>query len=237
MFNDAEGMIGTGASSTWAPIGHHVSMGSMGAPAAAEGKSDELDLAGYLAPTHLNWLDAEPERPWREVEATYVFGDVSGFTALGERLARKGRIGSETLTDAITAVFTAMHEAVSIEGGEILKFGGDAVLAMFTGMRHEARGAAAALGMQDALRAVRIPGIAASRQQAQHVGGRGIRDRAPVPRREGAARVDGGRSPCKRGRDAGGSGPSGRGLAIPECACKSAPGVRDRRGRGQRVLA
>ncbi len=137
----------------------------MGAPAAAEGKSDELDLAGYLAPTHLNWLDAEPERPWREVEATYVFGDVSGFTALGERLARKGRIGSETLTDAITAVFTAMHEAVSIEGGEILKFGGDAVLAMFTGMRHEARGAAAALGMQDALRAVRIPGIAASRRR------------------------------------------------------------------------
>ena len=70
--------------------------------------------------------------------------------------------------------------------------------------------------------------------QAQHVGRRRIRDRAPVPRREGAARVDGGRSPCKRGRDAGGSGPSGRGLAIPECACKSAPGVRDRRGRGQR---
>ena len=87
------------------------------------------DLAGYLAPTHLDWLQREPERPWRELDATFVFGDVSGFTALSERLARRGRVGSETLTDAITAVFAGMQAAITAEGGEILKFGGDAVLA------------------------------------------------------------------------------------------------------------
>ncbi len=116
------------------------------------------ELAGYLAPTHLIWLDTEPDRAWRELEATYVFGDVSGFTALGERLARRGRVGSETLTDAISAVFIAMRAAIRAEGGEILKFGGDAVLAMFAGPGHEARGASAALGMQEALATLRVPG-------------------------------------------------------------------------------
>jgi len=115
-------------------------------------------LADYLAPTHLIWLASEPDRAWREVEATYVFGDVSGFTALGERLARRGRVGSETLTDAITAAFSAMQGAIAARGGEILKFGGDAVLAMFAGAGHEARAAAAALGMQEALGSLRIPG-------------------------------------------------------------------------------
>ena len=120
------------------------------------------ELAGYLSPTHLSWLHAEPARAWREQEATLVFGDVSGFTALGERLARRGRVGSEELTEAITAVFVAMHQAIQDQGGEILKFGGDAVLAMFTGAGHEARGAAAAVGMQEGLGSLRVPGGAVS---------------------------------------------------------------------------
>ena len=116
------------------------------------------ELAGYLAPTHLIWLDTEPDRSWRALEATFVFGDVSGFTALSERLARRGRVGAETLTDAITAVFTVMNFTIRARGGELLKFGGDAVLAMFAGPGHEAAGAAAALGMQEALANVRVPG-------------------------------------------------------------------------------
>ncbi len=114
-------------------------------------------LAGYLAPTHLAWLASEPDVAWRELDASFLFGDVSGFTALGERLARRGRVGAETLTEAITAVFTAMQDAIGAEGGETLKFGGDAVLAMFTGKGHEAGAAAAAIGMQEALAGLRIP--------------------------------------------------------------------------------
>ena len=127
-----------------------------GEPGEAGARAPEL--AGYLAPTHLIWLDSEPENAWHELDATYVFGDVSGFTALGERLARRGRVGSETLTDAINAVFVALLAAVRVQGGEILKFGGDATLAMFTGPGHEARGAAAALGIQGVIATLRVPG-------------------------------------------------------------------------------
>ena len=127
-----------------------------GEPGEASARAPEL--AGYLAPTHLIWLDSEPENSWRELDATFVFGDVSGFTALGERLARRGRVGSETLTDAISAVFVALLAAVRVQGGEILKFGGDAILAMFTGPGHEARGASAALGIQGVIATLRVPG-------------------------------------------------------------------------------
>ena len=121
--------------------------------------------AGYLAPTHVIWLDSEPDRRWLQVDATYVFGDVSGFTALGERLARRGRVGSETLTDAISAVFNAMQGAIADHGGEILKFGGDAVLAMFAGSGHQASAAAAALEMQEALGRLRVPGAPSAVQR------------------------------------------------------------------------
>lgn len=124
---------------------------------------DAIDLSGYLAPTHQSWLATEPEGSWREHEATFVFGDVSGFTALGERLTRRGRIGAETLTDAITRAFVALDTVIAGCGGEILKFGGDAVLAMFTGEEHQARGAAAALGMRDALAELRIPALGGGR--------------------------------------------------------------------------
>ncbi len=37
-----------------------------------------------------------------------VFADVSGFTRLSERLARKGKEGAEYLVDAINACFSAL---------------------------------------------------------------------------------------------------------------------------------
>jgi class 3 adenylate cyclase/tetratricopeptide (TPR) repeat protein len=116
-------------------------------------------LSDYLSPTHLRWLAGETDGNWRADEATLVFGDVSGFTALGERLARRGRVGSEDLTDAITAVFASMNGAVTAAGGEILKFGGDAILARFVGERHEARGATAAVSMRETLEDLRLPGL------------------------------------------------------------------------------
>ena len=44
---------------------------------------------------------------WRELDATCCFVDISGFTALSERLARRGRIGAEELTEALNHVFGA----------------------------------------------------------------------------------------------------------------------------------
>jgi class 3 adenylate cyclase/tetratricopeptide (TPR) repeat protein len=77
--------------------------------------------------------------------------DISGFTALSERLAAKGRAGAEELTDLINSCFTALIGAAERHGGEVLKFGGDAVLILFRSADHPARVAAAGYEMQQAL--------------------------------------------------------------------------------------
>lgn len=110
----------------------------------------------YLAPIHLSWLAEDAGRGWRELEASLLFADVSGFTRLGERLARRGRIGAEQLTDAINTVFGSMVDAVDGGGGELLKFGGDAILVLFAGPDHAGRAATTGLRIQADLARLRV---------------------------------------------------------------------------------
>lgn len=86
------------------------------------------------------------------IEGSMLSADISGFTALSERLADKGREGAEELTRLINACFVALIDAAYGYGGEVLKFGGDAVLLMFRGDSHERRAGRAAQAMQLALR-------------------------------------------------------------------------------------
>ncbi len=73
----------------------------------------------------------------RWLRGTLLFADVSGFTALSERLAGPGvggadpNEGIEQLTWAINAYFTAMLDVLAQSGGDLLKFAGDALLAYF----------------------------------------------------------------------------------------------------------
>lgn len=60
-----------------------------------------------------------------------LFADISGFTSLTERLARKGAIGAEELTTALNSYFGRLIEIVSDFGGDVLKFAGDALIATF----------------------------------------------------------------------------------------------------------
>ncbi len=60
-----------------------------------------------------------------------VFADVSGFTRLSERLARRGKEGAEQLVDIINACFSALLAEAYGRGGSLVKFGGDAMLLMF----------------------------------------------------------------------------------------------------------
>lgn len=63
---------------------------------------------------------------------TFMFADVSGFTALSERLQRKGgREGPEALTQVINDFFATMLEILAKSNGQLLKFAGDALLAFF----------------------------------------------------------------------------------------------------------
>ena len=97
------------------------------------------------------WLEDTPDVTCRTVDGTLVFVDVSGFTQLSERLARVGRLGAEELTDTIDRCFSALLEVAYAAGGTLLKFGGDALLLLFTGEDHAARGCRAAVGMRAAL--------------------------------------------------------------------------------------
>lgn len=88
------------------------------------------------------------------LEGTMVFADVSGFTRLSERLARKGKEGAEYLVDAINACFSALLADAYVRGGSLLKFGGDAMLLWFAGDEHALRACASASAMRRTLRHV-----------------------------------------------------------------------------------
>ncbi len=63
--------------------------------------------------------------------AAVLFADISGFTALAERLAHKGAQGTEDLTRLLNGYFGNLIELVHGHGGDILKFAGDALLAVW----------------------------------------------------------------------------------------------------------
>lgn len=119
---------------------------------------DVAALERFVPRVTSEWhLDA-PARAWQEIDGTLCFVDISGFTALSEKLARRGRIGAEELTEVLDRVFGSMLDLAYARGGSLLKFGGDALLLMFEGEHHVLQGACAAVEMRAALReATRIP--------------------------------------------------------------------------------
>jgi class 3 adenylate cyclase/predicted ATPase len=116
-------------------------------------------LVPYVPRLTLDW--ARTDAPvgnagpaWRLVEGTMVFADISGFTKMSERLARHGKVGAEEVTDAINTCFEQLLEIAYAAGGSLLKFGGDALLLLFTGDNHASLAAHAAVGMRLRLRTV-----------------------------------------------------------------------------------
>lgn len=65
-------------------------------------------------------------------EGALLFVDISGFTGLTERFAERGAEGAEALTCALNDLFGRLIARVADHGGDVLKFAGDAVLAVFT---------------------------------------------------------------------------------------------------------
>lgn len=114
--------------------------------------SESSALARYVPRQSAEW-DLYTDRRWREVEGTLCYIDISGFTALSEKLAQRGRIGAEELTDALNHVFGSMLAIAYDRGGSLLKFGGDALLLLFSAADHAVQACSAAVEMQGALRA------------------------------------------------------------------------------------
>src|SRR3954464_9596051 len=108
----------------------------------------------YVPRAMLRLLANEQERRVHAVDGTCVFVDVSGFTKLSERLARRGgREGAEQLADAIGRCFERLLAVAYDKGGGLLKFGGDALLLLFDGDAHAERACASAVEMSGELRA------------------------------------------------------------------------------------
>jgi class 3 adenylate cyclase/tetratricopeptide (TPR) repeat protein len=111
-------------------------------------------LAPYVPRLVVDWLGRDPTATHRRITGTLAFVDISGFTALTERLARKGHVGAEEMSDALDATFGHLLEVADGFGADLVKWGGDAVLLLFAGEGHAARACAAAYGMRARLREV-----------------------------------------------------------------------------------
>ena len=112
-------------------------------------------LTTYVPRILAEWDLRAPDSLWESIDATCCFVDISGFTSLSERLARRGRIGAEELTDILNQLFSRMLTVAYEKGGSLLKFGGDALLLAFTRGDHAVLGAEAAVAMRAALREAR----------------------------------------------------------------------------------
>ena len=119
--------------------------------------SASAELVSFVPRLTLEWLRDEPDATWREVDGTLAFVDISGFTAMSERLSRLGRAGAEEITEVLNATFAALLAVAYAQGGGLLKFGGDALLLLYTGDEHAARAARAAFEMRRTLRAIGRP--------------------------------------------------------------------------------
>ena len=119
--------------------------------AVPETSSSFVDLTPFVPRVVVDWLRVDPEARHRRLEGTLAFVDISGFTALNERLAQKGKLGAEEVTEVMNRTFERLLDVAYAFGGGLLKFGGDALLLFFTGEDHAARACDAAYGMRTAL--------------------------------------------------------------------------------------
>jgi class 3 adenylate cyclase len=112
-------------------------------------------LHQYLSPEVATSLIEDPERAalgGQEAEVTVLFADLRGYTAFAER-----RSPTEVV-EQLNAAFGAVVPIVLAEGGTVVQFMGDALMAIFNAPNpqpdHALRAARAALAMQRAVREV-----------------------------------------------------------------------------------
>jgi class 3 adenylate cyclase/tetratricopeptide (TPR) repeat protein len=111
-------------------------------------------LRPYVSRLLISWLRETPDARHKQVEGSLAFVDISGFTQLTERLARKGKVGSEEVSDTLDSVFGQLLSVAYDYGAGVVKWGGDAVLLLFRDDDHAARACRASFGMHGLLRQI-----------------------------------------------------------------------------------
>src|SRR3954453_19715332 len=66
----------------------------------------QSELTPFVPALLRTWLTEGTAAPDRVVRGTLVMIDISGFTQLTERLATRGRVGAEELTEILNATFS-----------------------------------------------------------------------------------------------------------------------------------
>jgi class 3 adenylate cyclase/tetratricopeptide (TPR) repeat protein len=177
--------------------------------------SDAEALASFLPDRLVRRLLEEPEAAGKahcdRLVGALLLADLSGFTAITERLAAGGPGGAEELRGLLDGAFSPLLELIAGTGGDVLKFAGDALLACWPAPagdldgRGLAAATAAAAGCAEAMQAAlgrfaaaeRLPlalriGIGAGEVVVLDVGGERERREllvagAAVPQTTGAA--------------------------------------------------
>src|SRR6059058_4031062 len=123
--------------------------------APASGGADRAQqLAPYVPRLLIDWLREDPSSRYRAIDGTLAFVDISGFTKMTERLARKGKVGAEEMSDTLNACFSDLLSVAYDYGAGLVKWGGDAVLLLFEDDGHAPRAAKAAMRMQREIRRI-----------------------------------------------------------------------------------
>jgi class 3 adenylate cyclase/tetratricopeptide (TPR) repeat protein len=116
-------------------------------------RSAEAIDGRYVPALVREWVSRPAAEAFRVLEGSLLFLDLSGFTRISERLARRGgRLGAEEVTDVVNRYFATLLSAAQRDGADVLKFGGDALLLLFTGERHAEYATHAAAVARSALR-------------------------------------------------------------------------------------
>ena len=93
------------------------------------------ELAPYVPPLVLDQVArngaASFEASSSEFEGAVLFTDIAGFTTLTERMDEAGPAGVEELSRVLNAYFTDLISLVEAHGGMVLKFAGDALMAVW----------------------------------------------------------------------------------------------------------
>src|SRR6478752_5121869 len=115
-------------------------------------------LVPYVPRLLGRWAPAGDDDRHMRVSGSLAFVDISGFTRLTERLARKGKIGAEEMSDILDATFSALLDVAEADGADLVKWGGDAVALLFQGPDHALRAARSVFRMRATMRRIgRIP--------------------------------------------------------------------------------
>lgn len=92
-------------------------------------------FASYVPTLTLNHIAADPAPliapKLEQFPAAILFADISGFTALAEALGKQGPAGAEELGGILNDYFGQLTALIAEHGGDVVKFAGDALLAIW----------------------------------------------------------------------------------------------------------